>query len=69
MYLFIMKWVILAKYTVKLLCWLYSDSADGGIASELIATLSGRTSKGKAIENGLAVVYIDICKNVCTQGV
>lgn len=55
--------------TMKRLCWLYSDSADGGIARELIATLQEEEVKGKAIENVLAGVYIDIYKHIYTVSV
>lgn len=55
-----MKRLILSPSTVKRLCWLYSNSAGGGIASELIATLQEEEVKGKGIENVMAGVDIDI---------
>lgn len=45
---------------MKRFCWCYSDSADGDIASELIATFWKEELKAKVFENVLAGVHIDI---------
>lgn len=59
----IMKRVILAQVHSEASV-LYSISADGGNESELIATLQEEVVKGKAIENVLAGVSIDIMYTV-----
>lgn len=46
--------------TVKRLCWSYTISAGGGIASELIASLREEEVKGKWIENVMPFVDVDI---------